>query len=215
MGSSTKKGSTKSVKKILDLYMDTNTNTIKKGKEKEVCEKVTKEYLGRSRRTRGYFDPEKMSAMVSMGFGGFKKAKKIFEDEEIKKLGIYEIEEEIKEFLDTESDEIQTEEDEQYRRAFIESMTEAILADKDKDRIFIENLIIKIVKLGVISELDQELIERYDKEVSYDFNSDIQKCVEDSLKDSMDNIYLNVKEEKWEVLSQLIDKTKKKFRGEK
>ena len=94
-------------------------------------------------------------------------------------------------------------------------MTEAILADKDKDRVFIENLIIKIVKLGVISELDQELIQRYDKEVSYDFNSDVQSCVEDSLRDSMDSIYLNVKEEKWEVLSELIDKTKKRFRGEK
>lgn len=215
MGSSTKKGSTKSVKKILDLYMDTSTNTIKKGKEKEVCQKVIKEYLSRSKKTRGYFDPEKMSTMVSMGFGGFKKAKNFFEDEEIKKLGIYEIEEEIREFLDTENDEIQTEEDEQYRRAFIESMTEAILADKDKDRVFIENLIIKIVKLGVISELDQELIQRYDKEVSYDFNSDVQSCVEDSLRDSMDSIYLNVKEEKWEVLSELIDKTKKRFRGEK
>ena len=63
-----------------------------------------------------------------------KRQKNFFEDEEIKKLGIYEIEEEIREFLDTENDEIQTEEDEQYRRAFIESMTEAILADKDKDK---------------------------------------------------------------------------------
>lgn len=215
MGTSKRKGSTKAVKAILNSYMDKNTKMLKEGKEKEVCQKITKEYLGRRKNSRGYFDPEKMSNLMCMGFGAFKKAKVILDDEKIKELEINDVEEKIREFLETEEDEIHTEEDEQYRRAFIEAMTGAILADKDKDKVFIENLIVNIIKLGVISELDQELIERYDSEISYDFNTEIEKCVKESLEDCMENVYLNVTNEKWEVLSELIEKTKKKVRGEK
>lgn len=211
MGTSTKKGSTKAAKKILDQYMDNSTNTIKIGQEKDVCIKITNEYFSRRKKTKGYFDPEKLSGAMAIGFGGYKKIKDDFNGEANLEI----IEEKIKEFLEEENDELQTEVDEEYRRAFIEAITGAILADENKDRIFIEGLIINTIKLGVLSELQEEIIQRYDKENSFDFGKEIEICIKNNLKESMDHIYENVMKENWEVLSNLITDIKGQIRGQK
>lgn len=212
MGTSSKKGTSKKLKEILNRYIDTSTNSFKPGQEEVACKEFTRKYLTQTRSSKGYFNPEKMSSMIQVGFGGLKKFSKKYENTD--SFSEEELKEKVNEFVE-EDDELLTEEDEVERNAFIAAMTKAILATKDKDRIFIETMILNIIKLGVFSEFKENILEVTNGPISLEkIKEEIEKAVKDYLKDSMDEIYEKTLAGDWKAISKIIENIKKKLKRE-
>lgn len=214
MGTSSRNKTTTKIKNILDKYSTDQNLEVSKKEKNIMCKEVIKEYMSGRKRAKGYFDPEKMTNLLSAGFGGFKKVQSYFE--EIDDLSKDELEEDIKEYLEDNGDELITDGDEIYRSSYIKAMADAILSEKNKDDVFIQSLVVNVVKLGVFSEVKEEFLERANKEISLGhYKKEIEKCVEEYLKESMDKICQSVKKGEWKELSGAIKKVKKNLKGDK
>lgn len=215
MGTSSRKKTTEKIRKILNKYSDNSSQNFNLSSEQRniLCKEVIKEYMGGRKRAKGYFDPEKMVNVLSMGFGGFKKAQIYFDEIEITSND--DLEEEVKEYLEENQDELITEEDELYRRSYIKAMTTAILSEENKDDVFINNMIVNIVKLGVFSEIREEVLERSNAKISLEeYKKEIEKCVKSYLEKSMAKICKSVREGEWKELSKAIREIKNSLKGE-
>ncbi|MEG2092470.1 hypothetical protein [Cetobacterium sp.] len=215
MGTSSRRKTTEKIKNILNKYSENSLQgfNLSSSQRNILCKEVIKEYMSGRKRVKGYFDPEKMVNVLSIGFGGFKKAQIYFD--EIGEIANDNLEEEVKEFLENSQDELITEEDELYRNSYIKAMATAILSEENKDDIFINNLIVNIVKLGVFSEIREEVLERSNSQISLEeYKQEIDKCVKSYLETSMDQICKSVRSGEWKELSKVIRKIKTKLKGE-
>jgi len=210
MGTSSRKGTSKTLKKILNNYIDTSTKTFKPGQEEAACKEFTRKYLTQTRSSKGYFNPEKMSGMLQVGFGGLKKFCEKFET--IDFSSEEDLKEEIRDFIE-DNDELLTEDDELQRNAYIAAMTKAIMASEDRDRVFVENIIINVVKLGVISEFQESIVELTNTPISFDrLKEEIESSVKDYLKDSMEEIYEKTLAGDWKEIAKIIENIKRKLK---
>ena len=94
MGTSSRNKTTTKIKNILDKYSTDQNLEVSKKEKNIMCKEIIKEYMSGRKRAKGYFDPEKMTNVLSAGFGGFKKVQSHFE--EIDDLSKDELEEDIK-----------------------------------------------------------------------------------------------------------------------
>lgn len=210
MGTSSRKKTSKKLKEILSNYIDNSTHNFKVGQEKIACQEFTRKYLTSTRSSKGYFNPEKMSSILQGGFKGLNKFCQehkniIFSSEE-------ELKEEIIDFME-DNDELLTEADELQRNAYIVAMTKALLSSEDKDKVFIENIIINTIKLGVISEMQESILELTNAPISFEkIKKEVENSVKSYLKDSIDELYRKTVAGEWKEIVKVIEDIKKKLK---
>lgn len=210
MGTSSRKRTSKRLRDILSNYIDNSTHNFKIGQEKIACKEFTRKYLTSTKSSKGYFNPEKMSSILQGGFKGLNKFCKeheniIFSSEE-------ELKEEIIDFIE-DNDELLTEADELQRNAYIVAMTKALLSSEDKDKVFIENIIINTIKLGIISEMQESLFELTNTSISFEkIKEEVENSVKNYLKDSIEELYRKTIAGEWKEIVKVIENIKKKLK---